>query len=314
MRRNTPGFVLVCVLWVLAILTVVTVGFGQRAMLDRRAAAYSLDAAQARLNARAAAERGIIELRNKAFTDAMKPKELGMTHLGQPWARPTSLLKDNKYLEALGDDFKDDDVWFVIEDEESRVNVNLAPDKLLESLEALKRPVMRQISARRKEAIHKDEGLSPFQAIEEIRYLRNVDDDDWFGTKRQTGLKYLLTVNGDGKINLNTAPEEVLESIPGLGARAVGVVMNHRRGPDGELGTGDDRGFLNLEDLSNQTGISGDAYEAVQANCKFTSDCFRITGLATRRGGTVRSKCSAVAWISGSNANVIEWQEESFGS
>jgi type II secretory pathway component PulK len=310
MKRNSPGFVLVCVLWVLAILTVVTVGFGQRAMLDRRAAAYSLDAAQARLNARAAAERGIIELRNKAFTDAMKPKELGMTHLGQPWARPTSLLKDNKYLEALGDDFKDDDVWFIIEDEESRVNVNLAPVDLLENI--VKRPVARQISKRKKDV--NDEGLSPFQAVEEIRYLDQVDDDDWLGTKRKTGLKYLLTVNGDGKINLNTAPEAVLESIPGLGARAVGVIMNHRRGPDGELGTGDDRGFLNLEDLSNQTGISGDAYEAVQANCKFTSDCFRITGLATRRGGTVRSKCSAVAWISGSNANVIEWQEESFGS
>lgn len=311
-RRN--GFVLVCVLWVLAILTLVTVGFGRRALLDRRAATYSMDVSQARLMAHAAAERGIIEIRNKAFMDAILPKEQqGMTHLGQPWAQPKSLIKDGKYFD-LGAGFDKDDVKFYIEDEESRVNVNTVPKSLLEGIECLKRPVMRRIWNRRTKEAHKGEGVVPFQAVEELRYLRGVDDDQWYGTQEEIGIKEIFTVNGDGKINVNTASKEVLLSIPKLGKRAVDALLGYRAGRDNTLYTADDTGFRSLEEVSQKTEIAGDALQAIQTYCKFTSNCFRITGIATRRGGTVRLQCSAVVWVSGSSANTGAWQEETFGS
>lgn len=313
MKRNKRGFVMVCVLWVLAILTILTVGFGRRAMLDRRAAAYSVDVAQARMMARAATERGIVELRNKAFTDALRPKEGNITYLGQPWAQRKSLLEEGKYFEK-NKEFDEDDIWFTIQDEERYININTAPKEVLEEVKALERGVMRRILKRRMEAVHKDEGISPFQAPEEIRYLRGVDEKDWFGTKRITGLKYLLTTNGDGRINVNTASREVLESIPKLGERAAGAIIQYRAGSDNELNTADDRGFTSLEDLADRTGISGDAYEAIQTYCKFTSNCFRITGIATRRGGGVRAKSVAVVYVEGMDANLISWQEDSIGS
>ena len=54
-----------CVLWVLAILTVVTLGFGRRVMLERRASAYSMDYAQAKQMARGAIEVGRVKLANQ---------------------------------------------------------------------------------------------------------------------------------------------------------------------------------------------------------------------------------------------------------
>ena len=53
--QHRGGFVLVSVLWILAILTVISLGFARRAMLERRMAWYALDREQAQQMARAAA-------------------------------------------------------------------------------------------------------------------------------------------------------------------------------------------------------------------------------------------------------------------
>ncbi|MDP7638547.1 MAG: hypothetical protein QGG73_02365, partial [Candidatus Hydrogenedentes bacterium] len=52
--RGRRGFVLVSVLWILAILTVVSLGFANRASLERKVAWYALDQAQAQNMARGA--------------------------------------------------------------------------------------------------------------------------------------------------------------------------------------------------------------------------------------------------------------------
>ena len=314
MKQNTQGFVMVCVLWVLAILTVVTVGFGRRAVLDRRAAAYALDHAQAMMMARGAVQRGIVELRNKALKDRLKAEEeRGMVHLGQEWAHPKNLLKESRYF-AGGDEFADDTVNYIIVDLEARICPNACEKKFLEAIEGMSRSVKRQIWTRRTKGVHEGEFRAPIHAIEEIRYMRGVDDDDWFGTRGNPGLAELLSPVGTGRINLNTASEEVLASVPKLGDNAVKKIIAYRIGDDGQLGTRDDRGFQNLDKLEKETGVRGDSLEALKQFCKTSSDFFKITGYATRRGGAVRAVCSAVARIGGNSAQVISWQEEPLGS
>ena len=313
LNPTTRGFVLVCVLWVLAILTVITVGFGRRSMLDRRASAYALDRTQVMMMARGAVQRGIVELRNKVFNDALKPDEGAITHLGQPWARRKNMLAEGLFFD-VGEEFKDDIVEYIIEDAESRIDLNSAPKELLEEVDALSRSAVRKLLTQRTRGVHDGEGATPFQAIEELRYMRGVDDDDWFGTRRKTGLKYLVTTMGGGRINANTASREVLECIPKLGDSAVSAILNYRAGQDSELGTGDDQGLKNWDDLADTTGVRGDDYDALRAHCKFTSSCFKITGIATLRKGTVRARCSAMVTVAGSEANIVQWQEEAFGT
>ncbi len=312
MRRQN-GFVLVCVLWVLAILTVLTIGFAHRAVLDRRAAAYSLDRSQARLMAHAAVQRGIHELRNKVVQDFMAEEDVARTHLGQKWARPQNLLEEEGLLD-LGEDFEEEEVVYYIEDLERYIDVNKAERELLEEVEALSRGTLRRIWKRRTEGVHDGEGKNPINAIEELRYMRGVDEEDWYGERGEPGLKDLLTVVGGGKVNVNTASLAVLECIPDLEDGAIDVILQWRAGGDGELGTADDQGFKNMEHLAEATGIDGDSLVALQKFCKTDSSYFKITGVATRRGGRIRVVSSAVAYIRDNIAGVRTWQEESLGS
>lgn len=308
--NNRNGFVLVCVLWVLAILTVVTLGLGRRALLDRRAAAYALDRSQAMLMARGAVHRGIAEVRNKAIVDELSERDPGITHLGQPWARPQDMLKDGDIF-RLGEAFEEDHVVYRIEDMERRINVNRAPPELLENIEALSRTAARKIYARTRTGEQEGDPPAAFHTLEEIRHIDGVSDEDWFGGRRKTGLQYLLTTWGDGRVNVNTASAEVLRSIPGMRAGDVDKIIAFRAGNDGELGTGDDRGLKPLVNLVELVGIRADTMEAIMRYCKYNSDLFKITGEATRRKGAVRVSCSAVVYF---NGNVLAWQEESLGS
>ncbi len=312
-NRDARGFVLVSVLWVTAMLTLITLGFGRRAAMDRRASAYALDHAQAMMLARGAVDRGIVELYNRGLMQLLLPEDQrGGTHLGESWAQSKNLY-DEQYFEP-NESNENDEVAYVIVDEERYINVNTAPQPVLEEIPTLKRPIIRRILARRDEEVHEQEGVAPFQAVEEIRYLRGVDEDDWFGAKGDPGLKDLLTVWGDGLVNVNTASEEVLACLPDMRSNDISAILNYRAGGDGVLKTGDDRGFRDMMDLTDKTGVTGASRETLDKYCKCTASFFKITGVATRRQGRVRAVCSAVVSLDGGYSIVLDWQEKSLGS
>lgn len=312
--QKESGFVLVVVLWLLAIMTVVTLSFGRRALLDATAAAYALDQTQAAMMARGAVQRGVVEIRNKFYNDyRVGSAELrGGDHLGQPWAKTKYLDEGGEYFE-LGEGFENDYVAYRIQDAERYISVNAAPRDLLEGIEVLGTRGVKTVWKRRSEETYKGEGLSIFQAVEEVRYLRGIDEDAWFGEDEDPGLSQILTVWGDGTININTASREVLMCVPELqnDERAIDAIIDYRLGPDGELGTPDDVGFPRLEDIGPNTGIEGDSLEAIRRFCKTYADYFIITGVATRQGGKVRASCTAVIDRSG---EILDWQERTLGA
>lgn len=312
MKQREDGFVLVCVLWVLAILTVVSLGFGHRASLERRAAAFALDRAQASMMARAAVQRGIVEIRNKGYMDMLQPQTRGGTHLGQEWAKRKNML-DGDYFTAT-ENFENDTVTYIIEDMERRADINAIDKKFLDNIEALSQSARREIWSRRTKGVHEGEPTAPFIAAEELRYMRSVSEDDWYGEKKVPGLKDIVSVYGGSLVNFNTALPEVLESVPGLKKNAVDAILRYRAGSDGELYTEDDTGFMHWQDLMDKLQLDGDSSDAIKSYCKSDSTCFKITGLATRRAGKVRVQCSAVVMIGNGFTQVLEWQEAAIGS
>lgn len=312
-NNRKKGFVLISVLWITAMLTVITLGFGRRAALDRRAAAYALDQEEAMMMARGAVDRGIVEMYNRGLMFMLLPPELqGGTHMAESWARPKNLFEEGYFEES--EQYENDEVIYVITDEERYININTSPQEILEEIESMSRTIVRRVMARRKEEVHEKEGVTLFQAIEEIRYLRGVDDDDWFGERDKAGLKNLLTVWGDGKININTASEDVLSCIPKVKKRDIAAILEYRNGPDGVSYTSDDLGFMNMEDLAEKTGVTVDPTGPLNTYCTCTSIFFRITGVATRRQGRIRAVCSAVVSLSESAAPILDWQEKTLGS
>ncbi len=302
-----------CVLWVVAMLTVITLGFGHRAVLDRRAAAYSLDHAVAMAAARGAVERGIVEIMNRGVKMRTLPPNLrGGTHMGEAWANPLNIYKEGNL--TADDSLKDDEASFIITDEERFININTVPKELLENIKSMDRGLERQIWTRRTKEEHEGDGIIPFSAIEELRCMRGMDDDNWFGADGKPGLKDLVTVWGGGQINVNTASKDVLMCVPGVKEIDIDTVLKYRAGSDGETNTADDRGFMSLDDMTVKTGVQGDTREAMNAYCTCDSAFFKITGLATRRAGRVRAVCAAVVVFGEAGMQTVDWQEKALGS
>ena len=313
-NNHKSGFVLVSILWVTVMLSLVVLGFGRRAALDRRAAAYSLDQTQAMMMARGAVDRGIVELQNHATVRRILPEEYHENlRMGASWVQSMNLFLEG-YFEQR-EMFQHDEVIYVIIDEERYIDINNAPDEILEAIPSLSRSAIRRIRARLAREGHSNEERTPFNAIEELQYIRGVSEDDWFGTERTPGLRNILTVwSDDGRINVNTAPREVLACIPDLSSGDIEAILHYRAGSDGDLYTRTDRSFANMNDLSEKTGITGDSLRALEKYCKTTSSYFRIRGVATRRNGRIRAVCEAVVSMRQGMSNILEWQEKTLGS
>lgn len=324
-RPREQGFVLVVVMWVLVILTVITVGFGRRSLIDQQIAAYSLDHARALMMARGAVERGIVDLRNKAVQDLAFSQASALeggaaqppiTHLGQAWARPRNLLEDAGFFdrETLGEaDF----VRYRIRDEHSLINVNAASSELLRNVEGLSMGAVREIRARLSGGLkgREKEGRLAFHAIEELRYISHVKEKDWLGTETSPGLRDLMTTAGTGRINLNTAPRAVLLSIPDVSTRMVNALLAFRAGADGEIGTADDQGIRDFEHLRQVVGANkAEDIQPLQQFGTFNSNTFTVTGIATRRNGRVRAVVTATVAVGPQLASVVSWREEPLGS
>lgn len=306
------GFVLVCVLAVLAILTIATLGFGRRAVLDRRAAAVSIDQFQALCMARGAVQIGIAELRNTA---AAQQAEAGQrqpegVRFVPAWFSPSDALSRGVFSSAPEGE-PDDTVTcrFTIHDEEGRVSVNSASETLLSGIKRLSSTAVEEILLQRRVA-----ASTPFLVLEQVREFEGVTENDWYGEKEARGLKDLMSCYGDGRIDLNTAPEEVLCAIPGIREPILARILAYRSGQDGAPGTADDRTFAGLGRAIEEVGEDGAGVAALRTFCKTESRFFTIVGDATRRRGRVRAYCAATVRIQGGDVKVLEWREGPLGS
>jgi len=318
MSKRADGFVLLTVIWVLAILTVLTLGFGHRVMLDQRAAALSIDQLQAQCMARGAVEHAMGELRNQAFYKHLARLEEQYNPNAQP-SKPfpaclgeVNLLDKEQYFsDEMGGE--GDECRCIVEDEERRISVSAAPEEMLDEVDALSFTTVNEI-VRRREREDTNVNTRPFLALEEVRLLDGVTERAWFGQGDKPGLCDLLSVYGDGLINVNTASEDVLRCIPDLDEDVVSAIIAYRDGKDGEPETDDDQPFISLGEIAGKTGTSPDKLAPLAKYCKVESQFFRITGFATRRSGIVSAKSEATVRVVGARVLVLQWREGALGS
>ncbi len=302
-RRHQEGFVLVCVLWILAILTVISVGFGRRAWMEARAASLEMDHLQAKYWARSAAVRGLAALQNKATVDTLQGKIL-RTSYDQQCFNPKDMLEEGIYFAASEDpEFENDACIYVIRDEESRISVNHAPMVVLKKINGFNMKVINAIKQRR--GLER-RGRPPhaFLTIEEVHDL-GIDDDIWYGNEDTPGVRELLTVRGDGYVNLNTASADVLRCLPEVPDNIIDAIIEYRDGDDDILGTEDDHAFRDFGAVLKKVKITGKPFWALQRFCKYTSSFYTITGFATRRQGKVRAYCTPEV----AETSLTQWKE-----
>lgn len=121
---------------------------------------------------------------------------------------------------------------------------------------------------------------------------------------RVSGIAPLLTVFGDGRININAAPREVLQTLPGITESHIERILEGRLGIDGIAGTELD-GFRTPQEAVAFAGMPADA-----ANLFTTGErrFLRVTSIG--ESGGVRSAVWTVFEQSGNNLLTVFHREE----
>jgi len=148
-------------------------------------------------------------------------------------------------------------------DEERKLNVNKAEPAMLRRLNpAFTDEIVKAIVARRR--------TMPFVTVEELATLPEIEPG-FLAKPREgapAGLINLLTVYGDGRINVNTASAAVLASLEGLSAAQVEKLVARREA--------DAQPFRNLDEVRTALGLSEDAFAKVRPRLKVSSSYFTI--------------------------------------
>ena len=142
---------------------------------------------------------------------------------------------------------------YTMEDESGKINLNTVPQNLLARLPGFDLDAAVAITTSK---------YRPFHRFEELQLLVHDDDLD---AEQVDQARPLLTVFGDGKVNLNTASDDVLRAL-GMDDSLISTIRNYQAGKDGHVGTEDDQAFTDagalLQELRDFTGLMA-AQEAV---------------------------------------------------
>lgn len=190
---------------------------------------------------------------------------------------------------------------YSFQDEEAKININNITSEILKKLPGLDEDLA--------EAILKSERM-PFQFKEEILLIDGVTKDKF------NLFKDLITVYGEGKVNINTT--SVLElSLLGLEDDLISIIMRYRReyaGKDGEKGTDDDGAFLSVDSMLSElrkfdmlTLRQEQELLSIKNSLTVKSKVLRLN-VSTKAMGKPGNSYSMV--IDTTNDKILSWNEE----
>ncbi|MCG8430546.1 MAG: general secretion pathway protein GspK [Candidatus Omnitrophica bacterium] len=335
-RVKRAGSILVIALWAVSMLSAFAVILGYQ-VRQRLTLAHRLDEKERlALAAEAGARRGIAELLKEG-------QEKTFDHLGEPWSLNEEAFKDGQMqglsyrvgYEHLNPINRETKFWYGMADEERKVNLNTAEllvmQRLFERLLGLSDTQAQELAAAvvdwrdennepalptagAEDAYY--QGLSapyeakdaPFEVPEELLLVKGMTVPFF------KELEGFITVYGDGGVNINTAPLEVLVAL-GLSEDLAEDIITYRQGQDGECGTEDDLYFKAPSEIVPQLSdvFALDADEINSIN-RLTSSVlgtrsftFFIHSTAEAAAGNAASRVYCVADRKG---DVFYWRAE----
>lgn len=263
---NRRGVALVLVLWVLVILSSIGLQMRLLSRADTGSARYLKENVQTYYLARGGLERGVgllAEYYSRYPSNPLMAKTIGRDPRAASGARPqllTYLADRTRDAVPLGEG----SYRLRFEDLSGRVNVNRADPQLLANLvqlsgvdrsraEEVTDGILDWIDA---DDLHRPRGAerewygqrglpvpknAPVTQLDELLLVKGITREVLYGGGRYQGLAAFLTTEGAGKINVNTAPAEILLAIPGMDQGTVTRILatrarGHMRSLDEALG------------------------------------------------------------------------------
>ncbi|NLX25250.1 MAG: general secretion pathway protein GspK [Lentisphaerae bacterium] len=151
------------------------------------------------------------------------------------------------------------------------------------------------------DAFYEEQGYpvknSQLDSVEELLLIKGWTPEILYGNGSDGiyGIADLLTVWGDGRVNINTAPTNTLLSFPEYEEWQLEDIMLARAGLDGEEGTLDD-GIQSLNEVSADT-----------TNFKLESDYIKV--ISVGESFKTKYQVTAVFLLGSEEATVLYWNE-----
>ncbi len=117
------------------------------------------------------------------------------------------------------------------------------------------------------------------------------------------GLYDLLTIYGDGRININTASKQVLDAIPLLSDAAVSEIISRQKSPA--------RKFSSIADIENSDSFTTADKLLLTQLAKFNSNHFQLLISIRKKGNSFWCEYVATIERQGKNTHVLSWQRKS---
>lgn len=330
--HNQTGSLSVTALWMLALLTVIAAGLGRHAIIDLRLDNYDLRSAEAKWLARAGIRHAMAVLKMDAALDSLNAWDA----FTDAWAYSPERFKHvacgNGFF-AVGYALQNDEAGvreaYGMVDENRKINLNRAPAEILLRLPGMNpEKVAALLDWRDRDSLPSTGGVEaayylalqpPYRCkdadldfVEELELVRGFTQEDIHR------LQPFVTVYGDGRVNINTASADVLQTL-GLRPELAHTIVAARQGPDGEPFTSDDLVFKNPFEITGAlqrlTALSPDDQVVVnrliaQGLLGVTSSHFSISSFGITMGGEVRQSITAIVHrLSRDKVNIVSWKE-----
>ncbi|OGX22908.1 MAG: hypothetical protein A3J51_00810 [Omnitrophica WOR_2 bacterium RIFCSPHIGHO2_02_FULL_45_21] len=306
--RNKQGAVLVVSLWILIILVLLAVSAGRRVSIALKLLRYHLNRTQAFYLAQAGIERIRYEKTldtneydslNEAWSNKLNPE-------GQPYFKNFGLGTGKfkvcyEYYESKD---REPEILYGMQDEQSKLNINkiiqddganldnnarAAFVELLKILLACDDEEAKGLVDRFVDWIDKDREAYPAKNLPLDR-LEELSMIEGFKPETANKLKDYVTIYGDGAININSAPKEILLAL-GLSEESAYDILSYRKGVDGKIATEDDRAIREINELNTESGMS----EIFRGRTLSAEDAALINKLITTLKLTTKSLCYMIA-------------------
>ncbi|MEW6607391.1 MAG: helix-hairpin-helix domain-containing protein [bacterium] len=294
--KDEKGVVLIVTLWLLTILTLLAISFSHRMRVEIKLTKFQIDSLRALYLAKAGINYAIAELKKDTNDYAA---------LNEPWNGQKEVELDRgRFI-------------YQVSDEERRINLNYATRTVLERLPQLNKEIVsciidwRDVNIKEEDCGAEDEYYqsilknyhcknAPFESVEELLLVKGVISKILYGEDK---INQLITVYGQGAININTAPKEVLSVL--LNEELAQNIIDYRAKFDGKEGTEDDNIFKTPQDIKNVPGI-GEKYNSISQLITTNSNTFRIS--ATGIVNKVTKKITSI--IDLETGKIKYWREE----
>ncbi len=279
-KQRQRGFALLLVLWVLTILIVIVLSFSMMTRTESQAALSHREGLERKYLAEAALQRGIVELLYRAANKS-----------------PGTILEGREVFRVDGTSYQgqvgDGAYELRIASEAGKINVNALTD----ASAVLLRNLLVNAGVREEEAdtivdsvldwkdaddLHRLHGAesdyyaalpqpykarnADFETLEEMLLVRGMTAEILFGSGEKRGIAPFLTLYSKGeKIDLSTAPKEVLMAIPDVTADTARRIIEYRQ-------SAEFRGMEDLQSLGGESLAQLMQYAGMEEGTVFTID------------------------------------------